>query len=112
MNNVPINGLPLLLVESCTLLAAFAAVFALTRVVHRSLTRPQWLDWVLASNSRAVLFVIVAALSGRALLLPFIGVPEPRINDEYSYLLMADTVPRHNPKRTRSSAYSRVLWHQ
>src|ERR1035438_7090522 len=95
MNNVPINGLRLLLVESCTLLAAFAAVFALTRVVHRSLTRPQWLDWVLASNSRAVLFVIVAALSGRALLLPFIGVPESRINDEYSYLLMADTFSHH-----------------
>ena len=95
MNNVPINGLRLLLVESCTLLAAFAAVFALTRVVHRSLTRPRWLDWVLASNSRAVLFVIVAALCGRALLLPFIGVPEPRINDEYSYLLMADTFSHH-----------------
>ena len=95
MNNVPINGLRLLLVESCTLLAAFAVVFALTHVVHRSLTRPQWLDWILASNSRAVLFVIVCALCARALLLPFIGIPEPRINDEYSYLLMADTFAHH-----------------
>ena len=95
MNNVPINGLRLLLVESCTLAAAFALVFALICFVYVSLRRPRWLDWILASNSRAVLFVIVAALFGRALLLPFIGVPEPRINDEYSYLLMADTFSHH-----------------
>src|ERR1019366_8392046 len=95
MNNVPINGLRRLLVESCTLAAAFALVFALICFVHVSLRRPRWLDWILASNSRAVLFVIVAALFGRALLLPFTGVPEPRINDEYSYLLMADTFSHH-----------------
>src|ERR1022692_922040 len=95
MNNVAINGLRLLLVESCTLAAAFVLVFALICFVHVSLRRPRWLDWILASNSRAVLFVIVAALFGRALLLPFIGVPEPRINDEYSYLLMADTFSHH-----------------
>ena len=47
--------------------------------------------WILSSNLRSVLFVIAVALLGRALLLPVVGIPEPRINDEYSYLLMADT---------------------
>ena len=53
--------------------------------------RPQWLDWLLVKNRRAVLFVIVVALMGRALLLPVLGIPEPRVNDEYSHLLLADT---------------------
>ena len=39
--------------------------------------------------------MIIAALFGRALLLPFLGIPQPRINDEYSYLLMADTFSHH-----------------
>ena len=39
--------------------------------------------------------MIAIALLARALLLPFIGIPEPRINDEYSYLLMADTFSHH-----------------
>ena len=53
--------------------------------------RPRWLSAILANNWRAVLLVIALALAGRALLLPWIGVPQPRINDEYSYLLMGDT---------------------
>ena len=46
---------------------------------------------ILAHNWRAVLLVIAVALAGRALLLPRVGVPYPRIDDEYSYLLMGDT---------------------
>ncbi len=42
-----------------------------------------------------MLFVIAVALIGRALLLPVVGIPAPRINDEYSYLLMADTFSHH-----------------
>jgi hypothetical protein len=95
MNNVPINGLRLLLVESCTLIGIFAVVYAVARFIPLSLRRPQWLDRILASNLRCVLFVVAAAILGRALLFPFLGIPEPRINDEYSNLLMADTFSHH-----------------
>ncbi len=94
MNYVPIHGLRMLAVESCILVAAFLIGLICLRFL-RTLGRPKWLDRILASNSRSVLFVIAIALVGRALLLPFVGIPDPRINDEYSYLLMADTFSHH-----------------
>jgi len=94
MNYVPIHGLRMLGVESCILLAAFLIGLVSLRFVP-SIGRPKWLNAILAVNSRSVLFVIAIALVGRALLLPFIGIPEPRINDEYSYLLIADTFSHH-----------------
>ena len=94
MNYVPIHGLRMLAVESCILLAAFLAGLVILRFVP-SFGRSKWLDRILAVNSRSVLLVIAVALVGRALLLPFIGIPEPRINDEYSYLLIADTFSHH-----------------
>jgi hypothetical protein len=95
MNYVPINGLRLLATESCVLFVTFIIAFVGLRLLHPAANTPRWLAWILDRDSRAVLFVIVAALCGRALLLPFIGIPEPRINDEYSYLLMADTFSHH-----------------
>lgn len=95
MNYVPIDGLRMLMVESCILFAAFILGFVGLRFVHRSVEQPRWLAWILASNLRSVLFVVAVALLIRALLLPIIGIPEPRIDDEYSYLLMADTFAHH-----------------
>ena len=94
MNYVPINGLRLLAVESSILFAAFLIAYVGLRFLHPAVNRPKWLawiPWILGSNLRSVLFVIAVALVGRALLLPAVGIPQPRINDEYSYLLMADT---------------------
>jgi len=95
MNYVPIDGLRVLAIESSILFATFIIGFVSLRFLHPSVSPPRWLARILASNSRATLSVIIAALCGRALLLPFIGVPEPRIDDEYSYLMMADTFSHH-----------------
>jgi hypothetical protein len=98
MNYVPINGLRLLAVESSILFAAFLIAYVGLRFLHPAVNRPKWLawiPWILGSNLRSVLFVIAVALAGRALLLPAVGIPQPRINDEYSYLLMADTFSHH-----------------
>lgn len=92
---VPVNGLKIVGVESLILCVAFVLVFLGSHVLHRSLERPRWLSWILASNLRSVLSVFALALISRALLLPLVGIPQPRINDEYSYLLMADTFSHH-----------------
>ena len=91
MSYVPINGLRMLAVETSLLVAATVLAFLFLRFFHGTVPRPRWLSAILANNWRAVLLVIALALAGRALLLPWIGVPQPRINDEYSYLLMGDT---------------------
>jgi hypothetical protein len=90
MNYVPINGLRMLAVEGGILLAASIVSFLSLKFLPPP-RRPRWLQWIVVRNSRSVLFVIAVALIARALLLPILGIPEPRINDEYSYLLMADT---------------------
>src|ERR1035438_4357581 len=95
MNYVPINGLRMLAVESGILFAAFLIAYVSLRFLHPDVRHPGWLAWILGSNLRSVLFVIAVALAGRALLLPAVGIPQPRINDEYSYLLMADTFSHH-----------------
>jgi len=93
MSYQPVNG-PHLLAAELTLLGAFWAFALLIMpavLPSFSSTRARWLNWLLLDNQRSVLFVTLAALMARALVLPIAGIPEPRINDEYSYLLMADT---------------------
>jgi hypothetical protein len=91
MSYVPINGLRLLAVETSILLVFFILAYMFLRFAGDRVSRPRWLDAVLAENWRSVALVIGLALVCRALLLPWVGVPQPRINDEYSYLMMGDT---------------------
>ena len=92
---VPVNGLKILGLESLLLCLTFAAAVLASRFLPRSWEHPRWLSWILADNRRSVLSVIALALVSRALLLPVVGIPAPRINDEYSFLLMADTFAHH-----------------
>lgn len=91
MNFTPVNGLRLLAVETAMLIA-FTVIFALlVTLVRGRLGYPKWSHWLVGRQYRPVVLVIAIALLGRATLLPWVGVPQPRINDEYSYLLMGDT---------------------
>jgi hypothetical protein len=91
MSYVPINGLLMLAVETSILVAFTILAFLFLRFFGGTISEPNWLGALLAHNWRAVLLVIALAMLGRALVLPWIGVPYPRIDDEYSYLLMGDT---------------------
>lgn len=80
----------LLAVETAVLVALFGlALIALKYVRPRA--KPHWLNWLLACQWRGIIFVIGVALLGRAILLPFVGIPAPRVNDEFAHLLAADT---------------------
>ena len=77
--------------EWCLLAGVGAAVimvprrFRLFRPVIREFDR-------LAANRRAaILAVIVAAMLGRAALLPILPIPRPGIHDEFAFLLTTDT---------------------
>lgn len=102
--NLPINGLRILAVESGILLAAFIASFLCLKLLPKA-PQHRWLGWILLRKSRAVLFVIAVAIVGRGLLLPIQGFPKPHINDEYSYLLMADTFAHHRPTNPTPPAW-------
>ncbi len=91
MSYAPINGLRMLAIESSLLLATAVLSYLFFRFVRWCFPRWRWLDAIVSNPARAVLFVIAVALVGRALLLPWVGVPQPRIDDEYSNLLMGDT---------------------
>jgi len=86
-----IDGLRLLAVETSLLIAFTILAFLFLKFFQPSFSYPRWSQLVLAKNSRTVVLVIAVALIGRALLLPWIGIPQPRVDDEYSHLLMADT---------------------
>ena len=95
MNYLPVNGLRIFAVETSLLVITFLVVWLVMRLSHLHATAPAWVQWILARNWRGVAFVILAALFARGLLIPVVGIPAPRINDEYSYLLMADTFAHH-----------------
>ena len=65
------------------------------RFAGSRIERLQWIQWLLDKNWRAVCAVIALALFARALVLPWVAIPDPRVNDEYSYLLMADSFAHH-----------------
>ena len=75
MNYVPIHGLRMLAVESCILIAAFLIGLLGLRFLPPA-SRPKWLE----RDTRRK-FAVRCCLSlrlhslGRALLLPFIGIP-------------------------------------
>ena len=85
-----VDGLRLIAVESGIFVALFILGFLGIRFV-RPFVQPRWLVWVLSTQLRPVVLVIAIPIMLRALLLPFIGIPEPRVNDEFGHLLAADT---------------------
>ena len=107
MNYQSINGLRLLAIELGLVGAFWVLALLVIRLVSPPLrcARSRWLEWMLVNSQRSVWFVILTALVGRALLLPFVGIPEPRINDEYSYLLMADTLAHGRLSNPSPSAW-------
>lgn len=91
MSFVPIDGLRMLALETGLLVALSVLAYILLRFMPAVVRSPKWLQPILEKNWRPVLLVIAVALVGRTLLLPWVGIPQPHMNDEYSYLLMGDT---------------------
>lgn len=73
-------------------LVAFAAVWLWPRAINSRAARVETLlQPVLQRGVFTILFVMAVAVIARAALLPWLGPPVPRVHDEYSLLLQAQT---------------------
>ena len=95
MNNIYIHLAPWLLTISETALTLTAVALSFW---HSRAQRDSGFDRISDTFRRlahrrglSVWFVVVLALGLRAILIPWLGVPLPNWNDEFSYLLAADT---------------------
>ena len=75
--------LPLVMVLAVVWPESGAALFACAE---------RWLKWFAASNRRAVATAGLLSLSVNIALTLVLGVPVPKVNDEFSHLLLADTL--------------------
>lgn len=87
----------LALIEALLLVATGALIlFASRRSSHRN--PPSAFRWIESTGARlarrrhlSVLLVGLSVVGVRVALIPVLGVPQPRFNDEFSYLLAGDT---------------------
>ena len=82
----------LLLVEAVTTAVALLGALLLARRGRPKGRRSNGtFAWLAARRPLAVAVVFSATLLGQLLALPFLGLPEPNVGDEFGYLLAADT---------------------
>jgi hypothetical protein len=82
----------MLLIESCLTVAALVVALAFPQVGSRWFEVCERAFAKLAQKPRlAVVVVGLAALAARAALLPILPIAQPGINDEFGYILLADT---------------------
>lgn len=88
----PKAGVPLILIEGCLTAIAVAVAFAAPRLGDRWFGRVEQAFHGLARKKRlSVIVVGVSALLLRLALLPVSPIPKPFIQDDFSFLLQAET---------------------
>src|ERR1700739_487646 len=88
----PQHGASLMMIEGCLTAIAFAGAFALPRLGSRFFARAERFFAQLARKKRlSIVLVGAAAFLLRLAMLPLCPVPRPFIQDDFSFLLAADT---------------------